>query len=250
MNPIEVGPCRLFYGDCFDVLPDVGYVDSIITDPPFSDTTHNKFHVDVTESGYGNRRPIRKPIDFEHWTHNQISKFVRFADCGWLVVITDYPSSQHWWHQMQLAGRTTFAPLPYYNPGRSCRIVGDGPSSWTDWIIVSRTKAQAKWGTLPGGYVRTNWGTLDYSFIGNKPVALMTYLVRDYSRKGQTVCDPCMGSGTTAIACIREGRQFIGIEQNPETFALAVKRIEDEWENRHNLINGNGHADSTTGIAR
>jgi len=63
-----------------------------------------------------------------------------------------------------------------------------------------------------------------------KPILLMEYLVKTYSDKGDTVLDFTMGSGTTGVACKRLGRNFIGIEINPEYFEIAKKRIEDTQE--------------------
>lgn len=59
-----------------------------------------------------------------------------------------------------------------------------------------------------------------------KPVALMEYLVRTYTNEGDTVLDPCMGSGTTGVACIRARRSFIGIEVDAEYFQIAKDRID------------------------
>ena len=61
-----------------------------------------------------------------------------------------------------------------------------------------------------------------------KPVDLLRYLVRTYSDEGDTILDNCMGSGTTAIACIKEDRHFIGFELNKEYFDKACKRIAAE----------------------
>lgn len=58
-----------------------------------------------------------------------------------------------------------------------------------------------------------------------KPVALMEYLIRTYTREGETVLDNCMGSGTTGVACVNTGRNFIGIERDPGYFAIASERI-------------------------
>lgn len=58
-----------------------------------------------------------------------------------------------------------------------------------------------------------------------KPLALITYLVRTYSNEGDTVMDNCMGSGTTGLACLHTNRKFIGIEQNPKYFDVCVDRI-------------------------
>lgn len=60
-----------------------------------------------------------------------------------------------------------------------------------------------------------------------KPVALMEYLIRTYSDVGMTVLDNCMGSGTTGVACMNAGRNFIGIEQDEKYFAIAKQRIEN-----------------------
>jgi site-specific DNA-methyltransferase (adenine-specific) len=58
-----------------------------------------------------------------------------------------------------------------------------------------------------------------------KPVALLEYLVKTYTNEGETVLDNCMGSGSTGVACVNTGRNFIGIEQNPLYFEIAKKRI-------------------------
>jgi len=60
-----------------------------------------------------------------------------------------------------------------------------------------------------------------------KPVSLLRYLVRTYSKPGETVLDFTMGSGTTGVACQLEGRNFIGIERDPDYFATACERIEE-----------------------
>jgi site-specific DNA-methyltransferase (adenine-specific) len=61
-----------------------------------------------------------------------------------------------------------------------------------------------------------------------KPVDLLRYLVLTYTNEGDTVLDNCMGSGTTAIACIKERRHFIGFELNKEYYDKACKRIKAE----------------------
>lgn len=58
-----------------------------------------------------------------------------------------------------------------------------------------------------------------------KPVALYEWLVKTYSNENDFILDPCMGSGTTAIACIKTNRKFIGFELNKEYFLIAKERI-------------------------
>jgi site-specific DNA-methyltransferase (adenine-specific) len=58
-----------------------------------------------------------------------------------------------------------------------------------------------------------------------KPLALMQVIVNDLTRPGDTIFDPFMGSGTTGVACVKTGRNFIGCEIDPGYFAIAEKRI-------------------------
>jgi site-specific DNA-methyltransferase (adenine-specific) len=58
-----------------------------------------------------------------------------------------------------------------------------------------------------------------------KPVALMEYIIRTYTKEGDTVLDNCMGSGSTGVACVNTGRKFIGIESNAKYLAIAKDRI-------------------------
>lgn len=58
-----------------------------------------------------------------------------------------------------------------------------------------------------------------------KPVALLQYLVKTYTHEGETVLDNCMGSGSTGVACVNTGRNFIGMELDPGYFEIAEKRI-------------------------
>lgn len=60
-----------------------------------------------------------------------------------------------------------------------------------------------------------------------KPVALFEYLIRTYTNEGETVLDNCIGSGTTAVAAIKAGRNFIGIEQDLKYYDIARDRIKD-----------------------
>lgn len=62
-------------------------------------------------------------------------------------------------------------------------------------------------------------------FPMQKPVPLLEYLIKTYTREGDTVLDFTMGSGSTGIACLNTGRRFIGIEKDADTFALARDRI-------------------------
>jgi site-specific DNA-methyltransferase (adenine-specific) len=65
-----------------------------------------------------------------------------------------------------------------------------------------------------------------------KPVALFEFLIKTYTNEGDVVLDNCIGSGTTAVACINTGRSFIGIERETEYVEIANKRIQDAIERK------------------
>ena len=58
-----------------------------------------------------------------------------------------------------------------------------------------------------------------------KPIALLEYLIRTYTDKGETVLDNCMGCGSTAVACIRSGRHYIGYELDEGYYKIANDRV-------------------------
>ena len=72
----------------------------------------------------------------------------------------------------------------------------------------------------------------EHKCVGNehptqKPVELIEYLIKTYSNKGDVILDNCIGSGTTAVACINTERNFIGFEITEQYFNLANQRIQD-----------------------
>lgn len=226
----DCGRVRLYLGNCHAILGSLVGIDAIITDPPYSARTHAGHDASASgHAGEGNDGARRKSLGYAAWDAVDVARFIECAKTacdGWVVCMTDHTLAPTWSKAMADAGRYVFAPLPYYAPGSRVRLSGDGPSSWTDWIVVSRTKRQLRWGTLPGGYMKApDYGTHEY--MGGKPVGLMRDLIRDYSRNGDLVCDPCMGGGTTGVAAVQIGRRFIGIETIPESFEIAKRRIQE-----------------------
>lgn len=69
-----------------------------------------------------------------------------------------------------------------------------------------------------------------------KPVALLEYLIKTYTNDEMTVLDNCMGSGSTGVACVNTGRNFIGIELDEEYFGIAEKRINEAKGKNHERI--------------
>ena len=221
---VTIGHCELYHADCRDILPTLNSVQAVITDPPYSDLLHRMHGSRILRTSDGSNRTA---LGYKGQSLDDLAFFAVEFDrlcSGWIVWITDINLALVVRDELEALGRTIFAPLPFYQPGRSARLSGDGPSSWTDWIVVARTKAQNRWGTLPGGYI-AGPGWKDKEIMGGKPTKLMDALVSDYSRRGDTVLDSHMGAGTTGVACVRTGRKFIGCEIDKKTFDLACERI-------------------------
>ena len=60
-----------------------------------------------------------------------------------------------------------------------------------------------------------------------KPVKLLEYLIKTYTKEGEVVLDNCMGSGSTGVACLNINRKFIGIEKDEKYFEIACNRIKE-----------------------
>jgi len=80
----------------------------------------------------------------------------------------------------------------------------------------------------PSNVIEYMWSPTTSLHPTEKPVFVLRYLIRTYTHKGDTVLDFCMGSGSTLVACIEEGRNGIGIERDAGYFEIAKKRIEQE----------------------
>lgn len=231
MRVEHIGDATLYLGDAFEIVPTIGRVDLVCVDPPYSARCHTGHDAGSADARDG---AARSGLGYSALSSEDVARLADAyaATCsGWIVWMTDSDLALAVRTALEEVGRYAFAPLPFYQAGRSVRLSGDGPSSWTDWIVVARTKAQMKWGTLPGGYV-AGPGWNDKARMGGKPTALMEALVRDYSRPGDTVLDSHMGAGTTGVACMRTGRKFIGCEIDPDAFALSCRRIEQAYKQR------------------
>ncbi len=201
-----------------DVLQDVE-CDLVCADPPYSSRTHDGHCPD------GNDGQERRPLSYTAWGDGDTDEFVAFwapRNRGWFVCLSDSDLCMAWRAAFERHGLTGFAPVAIMIPGMTVRLCGDGPSSWTIYANVARPKALAKWGTLPGGY-RGPQGEREH--IGGKPLWLMRALVRDYSKPGDLVCDPCAGAATTLLAAVTERRRAVGAEVDLGTHAARSARL-------------------------
>ena len=127
---------------------------------------------------------------------------------------------------------------PRYFPQMTNRDkpIKKGGNKQSEAIPIRQTKAAEAFGESAKTYDEKHpISILDFSNRGagdrgihptQKPVALMEYLIRTYTNEGDTVLDNCMGSGTTGVACVNTGRNFVGMEMDAGYFDIARNRIE------------------------
>lgn len=231
---------RLFNGDCLKILPTLpaGCVDLVLADLPYG-TTQNKWDSVI---------PL-EPLWKEYW-----------RVCRGAIVLTAQTpfdkllgasQLQHlryeWlWEKPRATGHLNAKKQPMkahenvlvfyraqctYNPQMTpgeTYAVGGG---------ASRVDNYGKFSTK-----RENDGSMRYPrsiqkfttetglHPTQKPVPLFEYLIRTYTNEGDTVLDNTMGSGTTGVAAVNTGRDFIGIEKDPGYFQIAQRRIYDAYE--------------------
>lgn len=135
-----------------------------------------------------------------------------------------------------------YRSLPTFNP--QMRTDGQFTGAKVQHCNHNRSKGTLGWTGEKAGYVHEGNGglfypksVLEFSNVHHgeecmhptqKSVELIRYLVRTYTNEGDTILDATIGSGTTAIAAIREKRHFIGFELNKEYYDKAVERIKKE----------------------
>lgn len=211
-----------------DVLADVE-CDALIADPPYSDKTHEGWNEGEKQVRTSCGKKTRQSVDYERWTPAHVNEFVcawHERTRGWMVIFTDDVLMPSFRKAFVQVGRYSFAPVPVIQPRP--RMLGDGPASWTVYLLVARprTKEFARWGCLPGAY-DSRCDTKTGIVAGSKPLDLMRCVVRDYSRPGDVVCDPCAGGATTLLAAQMEGRRAIGSEMDKSTFVKAQARCSE-----------------------
>lgn len=127
-----------------------------------------------------------------------------------------------------------YKKLPIYNPQMT---KGHKPSNMSGRRLKETTN-YGKFDNIISGGQTTRYprSVQKYNVVNSargivhptqKPVALFEYLIRTYTNEGETVLDNCMGSGTTAIACLNTNRNFIGFELDDGYYEAAIKRIDN-----------------------
>ena len=208
--------------------------DMLCVDAPYSARTHAG-HNGVTAAVNGilpadRDLTVRRGLGYDHFTAEDCEAFAALWSPlvrGWVVSLTDDVLAVAWRDALERSGRRAFQPVPAIR-GMTCRLTGDGPSSWSISCMVARVRSaeMVRWGTLPGAYVGVQ--EVGQSWVGGKPVWLIRALVRDYSRPNDLIVDPTCGAGTLAVACRYEGRRAILADKDPAAIECTVKRLRGE----------------------
>lgn len=195
-------------------------VDAVVCDPPYGSRTHDD-NADRLES------MGREPLGYSAWLPADVEEFVAAWSprcSGWMVAMTSDDLIPVWRASYSNAGRYDFAPVPIV--AHRLRMSGDGPASSAVYLMAARPRAKSfmTWGSLPGWYeAPVERGA---PVVGAKPIGLMRAIIKDYTRPGDLVCDPCAGGATTLLAASIEGRRSIGAEMDQETYRKALRRLE------------------------
>lgn len=217
-------------------------VDAVIEDPPYGKRVHAGQSHGTNDGRAATALTATGNLGYDHWEPQDVTDAVAAigTKCfGWCVWLTSHDLIPHYELALTNQGRCTFAPLPIVIPGMSVRLAGDGPSNWSVYAVVSRTKRKKCWSTKDGAYVgHTGTDRRESPVKGAKPLSLMEAILRDYTDPGDLVLDRFAGGGTTGVAAIRLGRRFHGYERKPEHFEIALKRLRAAREQRQLFSEG------------
>ncbi len=216
MSRVEtIGRATLMLGDCRDILPTLGKVDAVVTDPPYGGVNR--------ESG-GLRNLDKGVADIADFDLPSLARILANAGrsvyiwCGW-GQLSEFQST------LSLDGRST----------RVCIWEKTNPSPMNGqflWLSSVELCVFGKEAGAPffGHCASPVWRIpveTDQMHPTQKPVTLMRRQIGASSPDNGSILDPFMGSGTTGVAAVQMGRDFIGIERETKYFDIACKRIED-----------------------
>jgi site-specific DNA-methyltransferase (adenine-specific) len=229
---------QIYHGDCMELLPLVpdASVDMVLCDPPFGTTRNSWDSVLPLDRLWVQYKRVVKPNGaivlfasqpFTTALINSNAKMFRYCwiwdktKGGNFLLAKKQPVKSH-------EDICIFYNLqPTYNPqmvirGR-VRKKGGGKAS-TNFDVIPTISFNNEY--YPTTILTYSTGSRkDHWHPTQKPIELCEYLIKTYTNPGEIVLDNCLGSGTTAIACINTGRQYIGIEKEEQYFNAALERI-------------------------
>lgn len=209
---------RLICGDCREILPTLGKVDAVVTDPPFG--IQDKAMLDLPGRGGRGNNDYHKSSE---WDASLNPEWMRL--CGEAAPVVA------WFGQWRKRAEVEAGmPLPLRSEivwAKDTHVGPPCPVAMRDERIWLFSSAGIKGKTFETSVwdcpIIPTWSHKHHK--NEKPVALMSRLIRFLDPT--TLCDPFMGSGTTGVAAIACGKRFIGIELDPDHFDIACKRISE-----------------------
>jgi DNA modification methylase len=212
-----IGDCVLFNADCMAVLPLLGKVDAVVTDPPYGVDGEQNTKSAKARGGKKNDYSAFKD-SVEYVRYNAVPVIEQCVNNIGRVVLTPgnrcitlYPTPDSFGAIYQPAsvglqpwGRADAQPILYY--GKSPYGGRSLPGQKCSYTLTETAE--------PNGHPCP------------KPIRFWAQVVKAASKPGEKVLDPFMGSGTTGVACVKLGRSFIGIEIDETYFDIACRRIE------------------------
>lgn len=224
MSLVEhIGRATLYLGDCRDILPTLPKVErpqgiSLLTDPPYGIGADKAAKAAAEQRKAAEARPL-----------GQRTKAGRgWADYGDTDWDDQRPSAEIFSmmleatrHQIIWGGNYFTDLLPptmqwlVWDKAQRDFSLADGEFAWSSQRKAARIFTYARALALQDGKVHPT----------QKPIALMKWCI-GFLPENDTILDPFMGSGTTGVAAVQMGRQFIGIEREERYFEIACKRIE------------------------
>jgi DNA modification methylase len=197
----------LYLGDCLEILPGC---DAVISDPPYGIAHKSSF--DASWSGKeiaGDRCTTARDTVWNHYAEKPRAMF----GISWKQPPPPMVRMSLIWNKGPAFGAGDLR-IPWKPSWEEIYIGGEG------WI------GKRDEGVLSGPVV-VSWESKGRMHPHQKPVWLMCRLIEKLP-DAQVILDPFMGSGTTGIACLRMGRNFVGVEIDPEHFKTACARLEAE----------------------
>ena len=197
-----IGDATLYCGDCLEILPTLGRVDAVVTDPPYG-------------LGDWNNRGSNSGGPFDSNITQEWDKAVSAAD---LAPLFDAARYQIIWGANYIGNLPRTKQMLVWNKGIRGMHFNDCELAWcSQWKEASRV-----FDLSPAGQTKQH--------PTQKPLPLMQWCVGLLPGDASIILDPFMGSGTTGVAALQLGRRFIGIEIDPGYFDIACKRIEEAWK--------------------
>lgn len=233
-----IGNAVLFCGNCMEILPTLSKADALIADPPYSSggmtigaksqSPHAKYLASNTEYAdfYGDNRDTRSWLTWMTLWLGQA--FGRLNEGSYVMLFTDWRQLPSTTDALQGGGFTWRGVVPWDKTGSS-RAPHTGyfrhQCEYVAWGSRGKLEKSAHGGPWQGFITQRVIPHEKFHMTG-KPLPLMRELVKPV-KPGGVILDPFMGSGSTGIAAVESGRQFIGIEMSTQYFDIACRRLEE-----------------------